>query len=487
MVIRVNKRRIHSKRQADPFRHEYSTSDIIEPPYSFYDLVAFVEMSSILPQAIDAMCQNCEGYGYNLLEAKMTEDEHEQFAAAITQERDEINAFFDYCNYDMSFTALRKKLRSDYETIGNAFFEVLRNKSGRIDGFEYLKGITMRLAGLSKPVLSEGRRIKPNAWEYENSMRYKRFRTYVQIIGEDKVYFKEFGDQRTMNAYTGEIVSEANVSEMHERNVPFKPATEVIHLRRESSRSPYGIPRWISQVPSIAGSRAAEEVNLSHFDNKTVPPMVILVSGGKLNPATVERIKEHIQNEAKGRENYHAVLVIEADSAINGFGPQGETAQPRIDIKPLSQVNDAKFLEYDHDNRRKVRSSFRLPPLYTGETEDYTRATAIESRNIAEEQVFGPEKANFDFMTNRKIFADMGIRFHTFETRSSPVDNRKDQTDITKTLSDTGALTINEIRQLADRVVEIELDDVNDEGIHTPVKLLDVNKQGLLFPLEGTP
>ena len=485
MVIRVNKRRVYSKRLSDPFRHEYSSSDIIEPPYSFYDLVTFVEMSSILPQAIDAMCQNCEGYGYNLIEAKMTKEEREQHAETISAERDEINAFFDYCNYDMSFTALRKKLRSDYETLGNAFFEVLRNKTGRIDGFEYLKGITMRLAGLSKPVLTEVKQIKPNAWEYEKSMRYKRFRAYAQIIGEDKVYFKEFGDQRVMNAYTGDYVTENQISEMRERSVPFKPATEVIHLRRESSRSPYGIPRWISQVPSIAGSRAAEEVNLSHFDHKTVPPMVILVSGGKLNPATVERIKEHIQNEAKGRENYHAVLVIEADSAINGFGPQGgETSQPRIDIKPLSQVNDAKFLEYDHDNRRKVRSSFRLPPLYTGETEDYTRATAIESRNIAEEQVFGPEKANFDFMINRKIFADMGILFHTFETRSSPVDNRKDQTDITKILSDTGALTINEIRQLADRVVEIELDDVKDEGIHTPVKLLEANRQGLLFPVD---
>jgi capsid portal protein len=165
MVIRVNKRRIYSKRQADPFRHEYSSSDIIEPPYSFYDLVTFVEMSSILPQAIDAVCQNCKGFGHNLLAAKMTKDEREKYAEAIVTERDEINAFFDCRNYDMSFTALRKKLRSDYETIGNAFFEVLRNKSGRIDGCEYLKGITMRLAGLSTPVLSEVRRIKPDAWK----------------------------------------------------------------------------------------------------------------------------------------------------------------------------------------------------------------------------------------------------------------------------------------------------------------------------------
>ncbi|MBI4972932.1 MAG: phage portal protein [Candidatus Omnitrophica bacterium] len=482
MVFKVNKRRSYSNRKEDPFRTGYSTGDIIEPPYNFYDLVKFVEMSSILPQAIDAMCQNCEGHGYNLIEAKMSKEDRTKYSADIAKERDSLDVFFDYCNYDMSFTALRKKLRNDYETIGNAWFEVLRNEEGRIDGFEYIKGITMRLGGLSKLMPIDVKRIKSDTWEYETTSRHKRFRTFVQIINEEKVYFKEFGDTRTMNAYTGEIVNENMIAEMQTRAVPYKPATEVIHLRQESGRSPYGLPRWISQVPSIAGSRAAEEVNLSHFDNKTVPPMVILVSGGKLNSTTVERIKEHIQNEAKGRGNYHAVLVIEAESANAGFGQQNDSARPRVDIKPLSQVNDAKFLEYDHDNRRKVRSSFRLPPIYTGETEDYTRATAIESRNVAEEQVFGPEKANFDFMINRKIFADMGVRFHTFETRSSPVDNRKDQTDITKVLSDTGALTINELRQLADRVVEIELDDVSASDIHTPVKLLERNnQQGDLF------
>ena len=44
-----------------------------------------------------------------------------------------------------------------------------------------------------------------------------------------------------------------------------------------------------------------------------------------------------------------------------------------------------------------VWSSFRLPPIFVGITSDYTRATASESREVAEEQVFEPERVNPSF------------------------------------------------------------------------------------------
>ena len=40
------------------------------------------------------------------------------------------------------------------------------------------------------------------------------------------------------------------------------------------------------------------------------------------------------------------------------------------------------------NNRDKIRSAFRLHPIYTGESQDYTRATADTARQVTEEQVF---------------------------------------------------------------------------------------------------
>ena len=48
----------------------------------------------------------------------------------------------------------------------------------------------------------------------------KRFRRYVQIRDGKRVYFKEFGDPRLINARTGKVDDNAEV-----------PATEIIHFK----------------------------------------------------------------------------------------------------------------------------------------------------------------------------------------------------------------------------------------------------------------
>ena len=66
------------------------------------------------------------------------------------------------------------------------------------------------------------------------------------------------------------------------------------------------------------------------------------------------------------------------------------------------------------DIRTEIRSTFKLPPIYTGDTTDYTRATALESARVAEEQVFEPERREFDQIFNRTVLADMQINYWKF-------------------------------------------------------------------------
>jgi capsid portal protein len=200
---------------------------------------------------------------------------------------------------------------------------------------------------------------------------------------------------------------------------------------------------------------------MSYFDNKTVPPLAILVSGGSLGAETHQRIKEYIQEEVKGRENYHGVLVLEAEGDSNPH--QLEKSSVKIEMQELTQMKDGMFQDYDKNNRDKVRSTYRLPPIYIGMSEDYTRATALESKTVAEEQVFGPEKSSFDFVINRKIFPELGVRFHKFVTKAAPIDNRKDMADMAKVMSEFG-LTNNEGRKLIEGLLDIEMDeiDIND-------------------------
>ena len=480
-IIKANAAtREESRAKLDPFANDYSGKDILEPPYDLYNLSDIVEISNILPQCIEAMEQNCEGYGYNLI-CTVPEESAKSMEAAITAEKTKLENFFEYCNFDISFTKLRKKLRRDFESFGNAYLEVLRRADGVVDGFEFLKSITMRLCSLSEPVDVKIPKLNLEDYSYSRTDYRKRFRRYVQIVGNEKIYFKEFGDPRHIDAKTGELITEEKRQTARENNIEIIEATEVLHLANESVKSPYGVPRWIGNITSIAGSRSAEEINLSYFDNKAVPPLAILVSGGSLNEQTITRIREYIQEEIKGKGNFHNVMVLEAQGQSGAHTL--ESGSVKVEIRELSQINEARFLDYDEKNRLKIRSSFRLPPLYVGLSDDYTFASAKQSRETAEEQVFGPQKAEFDFLINRKIFPELGIRYHRFETRAAPVDNRKDQTDMIKAMGEAG-LTVREVRKLLDKIADIKLDEIHADWLDLPIRiapyLLRQSQQG--FP-----
>jgi capsid portal protein len=65
-----------------------------------------------------------------------------------------------------------------------------------------------------------------------------------------------------------------------------------------------------------------------------------------------------------------------------------------------------------------VGSAFRLPKLLRGESKDFNRATAESALRFAEDQVFQPERDEFDFLMNRRLLADMGIRFWRFRSQT---------------------------------------------------------------------
>lgn len=56
--------------------------------------------------------------------------------------------------------------------------------------------------------------------------------------------------------------------------------------------------------------------------------------------------------------------------------------------------------------------------LISGNSDTYNRATADTSRDIADEQVFAPERARDDFLINRFILSRWGARFHTFRSNT---------------------------------------------------------------------
>lgn len=435
----------------DPFQDLIGAGRVIEPPFDLLTLAMLPENSSELLQAVEAMEINIEGFGFVFKpRIKIDSTTSPELVKAIAEERVRLQNFFNHCNLDDSFVMIRRKTRKDLETTGNGYWEIIANTKGEIDGLSHIPSHTMRLTPLDKEFTQVMmKRLRPDRnFEYEEISCFKRFRRFVQKREGRTVWFKEFGDPRVIDSRDGSV-KDASLPEEYRANA-------VTHHKLYSPRTPYGLPRFIGNLFSIFGSRASEEINYTTFKNNNIPSMALLVSNGMLTDGSIKRIEEFIEAQVRGSDNYSKFLIIEAEPALEGVREPGTI---KLSIQPLTQAQhkDALFQEYDANNLDKIRRAFRLPPIFVGRADDYTRATAESSRKLADEQIFAPEREEVDFKINHLLFPAMGIRFHTFHTNSPVVTDNEALARILSIAERTGGLTPNIARTVLSEIFNRDL------------------------------
>lgn len=468
--------------QEDPFQDAYTEGPrrLLVPPLGVGSLRALVEFateSNMLQQCVNAFQDNVDGFGHRLDLVVKDEQFPKARQADAQKERERLEEFFTYAYEQGSFLELRRRLRSDRETVGIGYWEVIRDRQQQVVGLNHLPAHTVRMTALAREVVpvTELRRAGLELQPVKLARRYRAFCQIVSSAGrERKVWFKEFGDPRFLHLKTGEYSRR-----------PFGGANDANELIafpvRYYALSPYSLPRWIGNLPSVLGSRAAEEINLLYFDNKTIPPMAVLVSGGQLTRQTVKRLEQVLEHEIKGREHFHKVLILEAAPPDRGFQP-GPMAAPKIELKPLTetQLRDAMFLQYDESNRMKVRSSFGLAPIFVGESQDYTRATADISRLVVEEQVFRPERTEWDFWMNRRLMPVLGAQFLKFVSLGPNVSLNEDLIAALGAGESVGAMTPNLGRRILSDILEQELPPIQEDWGNVPFTMTIAQLQAAL-------
>ncbi|QLI78745.1 phage portal protein [Bacillus pumilus] len=440
----------------------YDADDVIEPPYNIKELKQMAEYSTILQQCIDAYKTNILGFG---LGVEYTFDFNAENATegkkkAAEKEWTSLEEFTRYMNYDESAEVVLGYVIEDREKTGNGFVEVLREGTGKPAGIEYLDAQYLRVCKLGDPVEVDFRYTENG--QVKSLKRKKRFRKYVQKNNTKKVFFKEYGDPRTMNATTGEY---------SEKTPPELVASEVIHFKIGSGT--YGVPRWIGNIVNMYGARKAEELNYLYFKQGRHVPAAITVENGMLSESSYEQLQEYM-NGIEGSDNAHKFLLLEVEGIPkkDEISNDEEPANVKVDIKSLAEIlqEDALFLEYDEKTRNKIRSSFRLPPIYTGESQDYNKATADTARKTTEEQVFQPERMIITGKLNTLFLPDLDL-WHVRLILNGP--DFRDPLEIAKVLTpfiQAGAVSPNDLRDLAGRILGKTLEEWPEEEYHRPIE-----------------
>lgn len=404
-------------------KEKYLLRDVIPTPYDMTAMVMLEETSNILRECVDAMVTNIECFGWTYRPRPLKDKDADKFRSDIEAEFLKLQGAFEILCPEVSFIEVRKRLRRDLELTGNSYLEVVRNiDTGELLELNHVPSHRMRLMKMDTAFTPY--KISyvdaEDSYKLKTRTKRKRFRRFVQLGSDGKpiVFFSEYGDPRARDKIDGEVKKTSEVT-IENR------ATEIIHFKLYSPRTPYGIPRWVGRWVSMNGSRRSEEINFFTLSNNHVPSMFIMIENGELTEASVERLTEVIEGQVAGDPNYSKAVILEAESAENETFP-GQMKGAKVTIKELgkTQQKESMFQQYDDSNQLKVARSWRLPSLLVGRSTDLTRATAQASLHFADQQVFHPERTTFDLDVNR-ILRDAGMVWHFYKTRTPNITDNE--------------------------------------------------------------
>lgn len=379
----------------------------ITPPYNPKMLKSLVTHNNVLNQCIQAMEINIDGTGFEFV--GIDED-----SKPDQKEVDQATEFFAEPYPGKSFVSLRRQLRQDLESMGWGFIEVLRNLAGDLMALRTVEGQTMRLVRLGDQ-MELPFKMERGGQEIELKIR-ERPRRFMQVVGSgagsiNRQYFKEFGCPLDLNRRNGDWAP------LGTKLKPEDQATEVLYFGVDKdANSPYFVPRWINHLPSVLGSRKAEEANLEFLDAGGMPPAIIFIQGGSMVGQTANDLRTYLSNS--NRKHGRAVVVELASNSGSLEGSAG-TVSAKVERFGSERMNDGMYQKYDVACGEHIRRGFRLPPLFVGDAASHNYATAVASYQIAEAQVFQPERHEFDEILNKTVMKAMG--FKTIKFKSKPI------------------------------------------------------------------
>lgn len=452
-VFSTTNQRADVSRQTDV---DYSNQSLagkapILPTYDPARLLDVFDKSNMLRQCVEAYVTNIGRVGYEIVPVVPE-------GAMDPAEVQELQSFIDNPNSEEEITAIVSRVVADREKLGYSFMEVIRDKIRR-------PTILRAVRAASVGVCPKDTELVPVTYDVVRGPRVarvtelRRFRRYVQIAGGTLTYFKEVGDPRRMDYVTGEYES---------KDTPVPPereATELIHFRQDSE-DVYGSPRWISQLPSILGSREAEEVNLRYFEDNMVPSMLLTVAGGRLTAESFRDMTKILRSQGLGKERQNQIILLEAVPERESLDDKG-TVTLKVDKLTDARPSDGLFKEYDEANQAKVRSAFRLPPVAVGLSQDVTFATANVSAFIAETQVYLPERKYYDEVLNKRFVNNaqcLGLKTVKLRSKAPVITNPETLIKSLTALNVMGAVTPRAAQRAAAKILQVELPEYPNPG-----------------------
>jgi len=445
----------------DPFAKDYGAeSGLLKPLVAPATLSALAQKNPTLKACIAAMAANVVGRGLEFRYIGPREDEEEDHVQEQLERLEGLLA-------GDGTTSLKQALHQfwvDFETFGYAYLEVVRSSSGRPALICHVPSQHTRMSSAGELVEVDVPAINKKGKRVLRQQK-RRFRRFLQEVtaglGKEsrKAWFKEFGDPRSLSVQSGK----------YGRTVTEIQASELLCLRNYDPATTYGLPRWHSQIPNIEGAHEATMWNLETLVNNGVPFALLMVSGGSVNPTTMEVLEQAVSG-VRGRASVGRIVVVEGIGDTRSAGDHGGVEPPKMELKMLASERqlEGMFADYKKDVSFGIMLSFGLAPIILGMSQDHTQATAAGAIFVAESMTFAPARARLEDMLNSRVLPEMDITHYEIRFKGAEITDSEEQLRVIEVADKIGAMTPNMAIPVINRLLGTDRELISEDWGDVP-------------------
>jgi len=384
-------------------------SDFVAPPYNLQNLAILYEKNTAHYRAVKAKAEDSVGLGWTIVDKKGTANENR---------RQELIDLLNNINPMQTLDEVLNNAMVDFESIGGGYLEIARdNASQKITLLNHIPSVTILIS--------------------------KDMKRYLHQRGNQKTYFKRFGDEDVLNPKIGKFEPSLPKAEGANELWPF------VHYFPRSDF--YGIPDVIPAMGAVLGDVFSRDYNLDFFQNGAIPAYAVIVEGADVTEEVKKAIEDFFKHDLKGGGNQHRTIVIPAP---------GDNVKVRFEALNVN-IKDGSFKLYRQDNKEEILSAHGVPPSRAFHFKLGTLGGDVSkaSAKIYEETTITRNRKMVQRAMNA-IIAGMGFPEFSFKL------NRSQNTDLSQlgsfisSVATSRTLTPNEQREILSPLFENGLDNV---------------------------
>ena len=386
-------------------------SDVIEPPFSPYQLSLLREISGLHDICIITKCEDAIYSGKKIISRDGVE-----IPIAL---QDFMDDFFtdEEC----------ESFLEDLETYAYAGLEVLRD-GVLFKGINHIPSLHLRMCKDKKRV--------------------------VQKIGTKTVYFKLYdpNETRDLNYITG--IWEDDIT-------PENKATEILWFNTKSEESKvYGKPKYLSEVDAILTDNAIIEYQQGHFKSKGVPNYIITVTGSieESEDYTMDDWEEDLEKEFRDITNEPGTaLCLVIPSEENGVN---------VNVHKIGEEKkEGSFLELAESVADRIYRIHRVPRERLGEgksTGIASNRTEMLLKNYSKSTIGTLQRRIATYINNTIIKYEFETTDHKIEYLPANFDEEDNLLERGIKLLQNGAMTLGEFINRFGEQFDLHMDEEDE-------------------------